>query len=293
MKNGDRCGAGTCFLDMDGDHDLDLYVSNYVRFSYQRHDEITQRGVVISGPVDYKPDPDTLYRNNGDGTFSDVSLESGVGRHAGTGMGMVCGDYDNDGDTDLFVCNDTMANYFFENDGTGHFEEVGLISGAAYNYGGMQQGSMGVDCGDYDNDGRLDFFMTNYQGEMPVMYRNLGDSQFEDVSIQIGVGRSAARFVTWGNGLVDFDNDGDRDLFIACGNLTDLVERLDDTLEYEARNILLINTGAGKYVDVSDSSGDGLQVKLVSRGTAFEDLDHDGDLDVVILNTRAAHRAAE
>jgi hypothetical protein len=119
------------------------------------------------------------------------------------------------------------------------------------------------------------------------MYRNLGDGLLEDVTLQIGVGRSAARYVTWGNGLVDFDNDGDRDLFIACGNLTDLVESLDDTLEYEACNILLANTGEGKFVDVSETSGDGMRVKLVSRGTAFEDLDRDGDVDAVILNVRS------
>lgn len=287
VDNGNRVAGGVSFMDIDNDGNLDLYVSNYVKFTYERHDEITRRGVVVSGPVDFDADPDTLFRSNGDGTFTDVSDESGIAAHHGTGMGLVAADYDNDGDTDLFICNDTMENYFFENDGKGNFEEIALLNGTAFNYSGQQQGSMGADCADYDNDGLLDLFMTNYQEEMPVMYRNLGDGLLEDVTVGIGVGRSAARYVTWGTNLVDLDNDGDRDLFMACGNLTDVVESLDDTVDYAGPNILLMNTGSGKYIDVSRTSGSGLEPVKVSRGTAFDDLDNDGDLDGVVVNTRS------
>jgi enediyne biosynthesis protein E4 len=286
VANGNKVGAGTCFLDIDADGDLDLYVSNYVDFTYENHVPCSIDGIAVyAGPCDYRAVPDTLYRNNGDGTFTDVSAESGIGQHAGTGMGTVACDYDRDGDTDLFICNDIRRNFLFENSGAGVFEEVGLLTGAAYNSYGMENASMGVDCGDYNNDGWLDFFMTSYQGELPVLYKNLGGG-LEDVTLTTGAGLGAFPHVNWGNGLVDFDNDGDRDLFVACGHLQDNIEQYDDTSVYHARNLLLMNMGAEKFVDVSDRAGDGLKVALSSRGVGFDDLDNDGDLDVVVLNSR-------
>ena len=287
VANGDRFGAGVAFLDMEGDGDLDLYAANYILFSCDMHVPFTIRGVpAYRSPQDYEPDPDTLYRNNGDGTFSDVSEESGVAAHAGTGMGMVAADYDNDADTDVFVCNDVMGNFLFENDGSGKFDEVALITGVAYNYSGTWLGSMGVDCGDYDNDGLLDFFMTDYQAEMPALYRNFGQGLFEDATLEARAGIKAFPHVNWGAGFVDFDNDGDRDVFIACGHLQDNIELRDDTTAYRVRNILLLNTGNGKFVDVTETSGDGLDVARSSRGAGFDDLDNDGDVDVVVLNSR-------
>ena len=286
-QNGSQVGGGACFLDVDQDGDLDLYVANYLEFSYDTHVNVTIDGVpVYPGPNRYRPLPDTLYRNNGDGTFSDVSVESGIVAHAGWGMGLVACDYDNDGDTDVFIGNDVAENFFFENDGTGKFEEVGLVAGASYDLRGNPQGSMGVDCGDYNNDGWLDFYQTSYQGQYAVLYQNLGGGLLEDVTFLTGAGAGTTPNVTWGSGLVDFDNDGDRDLFIACGHLYDTVDRFDDTTSYLARNILLMNTGRGKFVDVSRDSGDGLSAKFSSRGAAFDDLDGDGDVDAVILNSR-------
>ena len=286
-QNGNRVGAGACFLDIDKDGDLDLYVANYLEFSFEGHVPVTIHGVpVYPGPNRYPPLPDTLYRNDGDGTFTDVSVESGVAAHAGWGMGIVCSDYDNDGDPDIFVGNDVAENFFFENDGTGKFEEVGLVVGASYDLRGNPQGSMGVDCGDYNNDGWLDFSQTSYQGQHTVLYENVSGSLLEDVTLVTGAGAGTVPYVTWGNGLVDFDSDGDRDIFVACGHLYDTVDRLDDTTSYLARNILLMNTGDGRFVNVSRQSGDGLAVKLSSRGAAFDDLDGDGDVDAVILNSR-------
>ncbi|MCZ7639950.1 MAG: CRTAC1 family protein [Verrucomicrobia bacterium] len=253
-------GLGVCTGDYDNDGDLDLYVNNF--------------------------GPNVLYRNNGDGTFTDVSRASGIAAHAGTGMGMICADFDDDGDTDIVVGNDAMANFVWQNDGRGHFEEVGLLTGLAYDAHGVGQGTMGVECGDYDNDGRLDFYMTSYQKQWAILYRNLGRGLFADVNHATGAGAGTYNQVTWGIGFVDFNRDGHRDLFIACGHLQDTVDLWDDTTSYHARNLLLANTGRGKFVDVSARAGDGLAVKLSSRGAAFDDLDNDGDLDVVILNSR-------
>jgi hypothetical protein len=287
VRGGHRVGAGACFLDIDADGHLDLYVANYVQFTYDTHVVHFEDGFPeYMTPRAYPAEPDLLYRNNGNGTFTDVSMESGIAEQAGTGMGMVCADYDKDNDTDVFVLNDVAGNFFFENDGSGRFEEVGLPIRAAYNVSGETLASMGVDCGDYDNDGWLDFFMTSYQGEMPVLYKNMGNGLVKDVTSLAGAGDGAYPYVNWGIGLVDFDNDGDRDLFLACGHLQDKIHLYDDTTAYRVRNVLLMNTGEGKYVNVSDACGDGLLPEFSSRGAGFDDLDNDGDVDVVVLNSR-------
>lgn len=279
--------AGTCFLDMDGDGDLDLYVSNYLVYSADLYGPRYMRGVpVYRDPRQYEACPDVLYRNNGNGTFTDVSEESGIGLKAGWGMGMVCVDYDNDGDTDIFIANDESENFLFQNEGTGKFDEVGLIAGIGYDLHGDEHGSMGVDCGDYDNDGWLDFYVTSYQSQLATLYKNMGDGTFQDVTFLTGAGTGTFPNVTWGNTIADFDNDGDRDIFVACGHLQDNIEKYSDSSTYYEQNILLLNDGKGKFVDASNESGDGLLVKFSSRGAAFGDLDNDGDVDAVILNSR-------
>lgn len=287
VANGHKTGAGASFLDIEGDGDLDLYVSSYVQFSYETHVSHTIKGMpAYPGPLDFAPELDVLYRNNGDGTFTDVSVESGIAGHAGTGMGMICSDYDNDRDTDVFVANDVMANLLFENDGAVKFREVAVLGGTAYEAAGMPQASMGVDGGDYDNDGWLDFYVTSYQSEVATLYRNMANGFFEDVTRLTGAGKGTLSHVTWGNGLVDFDNDGDRDIFIACGHTEDNIELRDDTTSYKARNVLLMNNGDGTFNDVSEQSGNGMLVQQASRGTGYDDLDNDGAVDVVILNSR-------
>jgi hypothetical protein len=230
--------------------------------------------------------PHTLFRNNGNGTFTDVSVESGIAQHPGTGMGMVCADYDDDGDTDVFVLNDVFGNFCFQNDGHGRFEEVGLRCGFKFNGSGMELGSMGVDAGDYDNDGRIDLFQTSYQGELCVLFRNLGDGTFEDVTTASGAGQGSRNNVKWGCALVDFDNDGHRDLFVGMGHLHDNIEVYDKTSTYEATSVLLRNRGDGTFANVSSQAGSGLQVKTVVRGVACDDLDNDGRVDVAILASR-------
>jgi hypothetical protein len=284
---GETAGAGANFLDMDADGDLDLFVSNYVRFSF----EVQQQRFIMGmrrypAPRFHQQQSNTLFRNEGAETFSDVTRESGIGDHVGPGMGTVSLDFDNDGDVDIFVCNDTTPDFLFANDGRGHFEEVGLLAGVALNASGLALGSMGADSGDYDRDGWLDLFVTDYQGEPPALYRNLGDGLWEDVATRVGADAGSFGYVKWGCGFVDFDNDGDKDIFFACGHTEDNVDLTDRRTSYVCRPILLRNTGDGRFVNVSDTSGDGLKVPIVGRGVCFDDLDNDGRVDVVILSSR-------
>jgi hypothetical protein len=241
--------------------------------------------MVYPGPRDYPKNPNALFRNNGDGTFSDVSTASGIASSAGSGMGTVCADYDNDGDTDIIVCNDDWGNFLFQNNGDGTFTESGLVAGIAMDLHGSAQSAMGVTCGDYNNDGWLDLEMTTYENEVATLYENVGGVLFNDVTRVTGAGTGTLVNVTWGNGLVDFDNDGDLDLFIAVGHIDDNVDKYSDIAHYYAKNLLLMNQD-GMFTDVSAESGDGFRVALSSRGAAFDDLDGDGDMDVVITNIR-------
>lgn len=285
--NGDQVGAGACFLDMDADGDLDLYVGNYLFYDYAKKVDKTHQGYkVYTNPRHYPPVPDTLFRNNGDGTFTDVSKSAGIAGHAGWAMGMVCADYDNDGDTDILIANDVSMNFLYQNDGRGQFKEVALISGYAYDIHGDEQGSMGVDCGDYNNDGFLDLYQTSYQNQLSLLFKNMGDGFFEDVSMITGSSTGTAPQVTWGTGFVDFNLDGHRDIFVACGHLQINIERYDDTSRYKKSNFIFLNNGKGKFSNISGTCGPGLAIRKSSRGSAFDDLDNDGDVDGVILNSR-------
>jgi hypothetical protein len=282
-----KVGAGACFLDADGDGDLDLYVSNYIEFECGDEEPYYLKGFhVYRGPFHYTPTPDVFYLNNGDGSFRDASDERGISAVSGRGMGTVCFDYEQDGDTDIFVANDSSANFLFQNDGRGFFAEVGLLAGVALDYKGETQGSMGVACGDINNDLLLDFHLTSYQDEFPALYQNRGGGLFDDVALTANAGRGSLPHVKWGNGFADFDNDGDRDIFIACGHLYDNVDEFSGTTDYKVKNMLMENLGSGKFVDVSNACGDGLEPIYSSRGAAFADLDNDGDIDAVIVNSR-------
>ncbi|HBE68520.1 MAG TPA: hypothetical protein DDW52_10270 [Planctomycetaceae bacterium] len=280
---GQNVGAGVGFFDMEGDGDLDLYVGNYVDFSYETHVPIVLKGKnYTAGPQYYNPVPDTLYRNNGDGTFTDVSQESGLARFAGPSMGLMCVDIDNDNDTDVYVCNDGKPNFLFVNDGDGHFQESAFLFGVACDLTGQANSSMGVDCGDYNNDGQIDIISTNYQAELPNLYRNLGGGFFEDATSSARLPYSLFPHVNWGTSFTDFDNDGDEDVFIACGHF-DRIETIDDRTQMKIRNYVLRNDN-GKFADIGVTEV-GLTAVKSSRASAAEDLDNDGDIDVVVLNS--------
>jgi hypothetical protein len=282
-----RVGAGASFFDIDGDGDLDLFVGNYIQFSYELGLNRMIFGIPAApAPTDYPPDSDQLFRNNGDGTFTDVSEISNIASAAGASMGLISFDYDRDGDTDIFVCNDSAANFLWENDGSGKFTEKGLLTGTAYDYAGLKQASMGVDCVDYDHDGWLDLFATNYQDEIPNVYRNAEGIFFDDLGASLGLG-VATRSVTWGVTLADFDHDTFADIFLGCGHLIDTVNLVDSSVKFATRNFLLRNEAGKKFVDVSPGGGSGLVPEQVSRAVCSEDLDRDGDLDLVILNLNA------
>ena len=282
-----KIGAGVAFLDMDHDGDLDLFAAHYVNFTYENHKTVRFNGhPAYVGPLDFQPTPFTLFRNDGNGTFSDVSAESGISKHKGAGMGVVCFDADNDGDTDIFVGNDKTGNSLFINDGKGKFSENAGLAGVAYDSLGRALGSMGVECADVDNDALPDLFVTTYQQESAALFRNLGNGSFSDVTRLTKAGDGTLRYVKWGVGIVDFDNDGHRDLFVASGHLHDNVHLFDNTTLYECPGIILRNNGNGKFINVSAQAGDGPMVKRSARGAAFDDLDNDGDIDVIILNSR-------
>jgi hypothetical protein len=287
VARGELVGAGACFLDADGDGDLDLYVGNYIALDLDAHFLHKMNGAPIyPSPPEYAAVPDTLYRNNGDGTFTDVSEESGIGRVAGRSMGMICADYDNDGDTDVLICNDVQENFLFRNDGQGGFREVANVSGIAFNADGEVLANMAVDCGDADRDGWLDFYTTNYQNQSPILFRNLQNGFFEDVARRTRAGVGGFEHVNWGCGFADFDQDGFLDIYFANGHTEDTLEQLGIAGERYARNVVLHNSGEGSFHDVSARAGDGLLPKFVSRGIALDDLDNDGDIDVAVVNSR-------
>ena len=280
-------GAGCLFLDYDRDGYLDLFVSYYVEFD-TAHNKPSTRGNVPNyiAPGNYPQRASRLYHNNRDGTFTDVSQASGIGRHLGYGMGVVSADFDGDGWPDIFVGNDVMGNFLFHNKKDGTFEEVAVPAGVAYDGYGEPQGTMGVNVGDYDGDGRLDIIVTKYQDQVNTLYRNLGNLQFQDVTVQTGAGINSRHLVTWGCGLVDFDNDGVPELFTAAGHLQDTVEQYDKSTTYKERSLLL-RQRAGRFVDVTDESGALAKMVQSSRGAVFGDLNNDGKIDIVVLNARS------
>jgi len=285
VADGAKFGAGAAFLDADGDGNLDLYSANYVAFSYERHARLAPLAFPYPPvPADYKPVPDTLYRNNGDGTFVDASDASGIGKVAGPSMGMVCGDFDLDQDTDIYVGCDGAPSLLFVNDGQGRFTESAILSGLAFNAQGQANGMMGADAADVDNDGLDDLFVTNYSGQFATLFRNTGHYGFEDVSRTSRAGAEVRPHTNWGPGLVDFDNDGDRDLFISNGHMLKQVEQIEQFTRFRVPNCLMVNDGEGHFTSFSKRAGSGLEITESSRGTGFDDMDNDGDMDVVILN---------
>jgi len=278
--------AGCAFADVDNDGDLDLYISNYIQFETKKN-KIWRIGrvLVYSSPRVYEGLRDTFFRNNGDGTFTEDTEAAGFGDVAGRGLGIVFGDYDNDGDVDLFVANDANQDCLYQNDGSGHFEEVGLIAGVAFSEHGIVGNGMGTDFGDYDNDGLLDIIVTNFHNQINTLFHNDGDGFFTDVSHASHTGDITMPDMAWGADFFDYDNDGFLDLLIANGHYQDNIRLYDKSTTYAQMNHLFHNNRDGTFTDVAKSTGPGMQLLKVSRGTAIGDIDNDGDLDIVISNS--------
>ncbi len=280
-------GGGCLFLDYDRDGKLDLLSSWYLKFDLAAHKPLLNGGIPgYYSPKNYPGCPSKLYHNNGDGTFTDVSDKSGIGKYVGYGMGIVSADFDGDGWPDIYVGNDVMENFLFHNKQDGTFEEIGTTAGVAYDQYGDPQGTMGVNVGDYDGDGRFDILVTDYTDQVTTLYRNMGKLQFQDVTVQTGAGVGSRPKVKWGCSLADFDNDGVPEVFTAAGHLQDTVEQYDKTSTYKERSILLQQRN-GRFVDVTDSSGDLAKLIESSRGAVIGDLNNDGKPDIVLLNARA------
>ena len=279
-------GTGASFGDYDRDGDVDLYVANYVDFSLDYESPIPclwKNVKVYCGPVGLLPAADVFYRNNGDGTFSEWTKQAGLEGEKFYGMSALFGDYDNDGWPDLLVANDSTPNLLFRNLRDGRFAEEALMAGVAYSGEGVTQGCMGAAWGDYDNDGLFDLFVTNFADEYNALYRNEGGGFFVDVSFAAGIGAAPAELVSWGTGFFDYDNDGDRDLFVANGHTYPQADLPRVNSNYKQANSLFENRG-GRLVEVSAAAGPGFALRRVGRGTSFADYDGDGDIDLFILN---------
>jgi hypothetical protein len=279
-------GTSCAFADVDNDGNLDLYITNYADYAVKNDKKCYVRGIwQYCGPRSYPPDTDIFYHNNGNGMFTDLTEKSGfLDVPACHGLGVAFGDYDNDGDQDLYVANDQDPNFLFQNQGSGKFEETALLSGVSYSDMGKEEAGMGTIFGDYDNDGLLDLTVSNFQKETNTLYHNEGSGFFADVTTLAGIGEITYSYLGWGIAFFDYNNDGYKDIFVANGHVLDNITDIDRSTTYPQRNLLFRNLGDGTFEDVSNQSGSGLTLQKVSRTVALGDYDNDGDLDILVTN---------
>ena len=286
-----RWGAGCSFLDYDRDGHLDLFVSNYVRFSFEHapvpgeNSNCHWKGIPVEcGPRGMPTGRHSLYRNNGDGTFTDVTEQAGIAKATqGYGMTVVAADLDEDGWPDIYVACDSTPSLLFMNNHDGTFREEGVLRGVALSEDGTEQAGMGVGVGDYDLDGHLDLFKTHFADDANGLYRNDGKGNFDDVTRTSRLGVET-RYVCWGAGIVDLDNDGHPDLFMVTGNVYPEVERKLPQYANKTPRAVFRNLGNGTFEELMETAGPAIAEAHCSRGCAFGDFDNDGDVDVLIVN---------
>jgi hypothetical protein len=287
-----RWSTGAAFGDYDDDGFVDLMVTNYVDFKltdlpgFGKAPTCVYRGIDVQcGPRGLRGAGDSLFHNNGDGTFTDVSKAAGVSDPNGYyGLGVVWSDFNNTGRPDVYVANDSTPNFLYRNEGGGKFTDIGLESGTAVSADGSEQGSMGVAIGDYDHSGRFSIYVTNFSDEDNALYRNLGKYDFRDISYDAGVAVATLPWVKWGDAFADLDNDGWLDLIAVNGQVYPQVDSLPSGARYRQPKNLFLNEHNGTFCDAVQQAGPALVQPKVSRGLAIADLDNDGSVDVVVSN---------
>jgi hypothetical protein len=285
---GKRWNTGCAFVDYDRDGRLDLFVANYIDMDLgtapvPESGPCLYKGVMVAcGPPGLNGGKNILYHNNGDGTFTDVSESAGILKTNGTyGLGVLTADLDNDGWPDIYVANDSTASALYQNQKNGKFVDIALESGCALSPDGKPQAGMGISAADYDLDGNLDLVKTNFAGDTPSLFRNLGGATFEDTTFPAGLG-AHTQYLGWGCGFFDFDNDGWPDILICNGHVYPEVEQLKTEAGYAQRKLLYRNLRNGRFEDVSLQAGPGISEPIAARGCAFGDFDNDGDLDMMV-----------
>jgi hypothetical protein len=274
--------VAAAFLDYDNDGDLDLFVSNYCVWDPKTEPVCGPKGLGdYCHPNNYKGLPNSLFRNNGDGTFTDVSAPSGIRKVIGKGMGLGIADFDSDGFIDVFVANDTEPNYLFHNRGDGTFEEIGFVAGVSYPEAGRALSGMGADARDIDDDGKVDIFHTALSSETMPVFRNQGQNTFIEMTARSGVASLSLSRAGWANGIEDFNNDRRKDLFVAGGDVMD--PRGEFKEKVPQTNLVMANLGDFKFADATPGAGPDFSTrKATHRGAAFGDLDNDGRVDVIV-----------
>jgi len=291
VENFGRWASSAAWFDYDNDGWLDLVIANYVDWSPENNFYCGDQGPgkrSYCHPDDYHGQTPTLYHNNGDGTFTDVSQSSGVGAKAGNGLGVVTFDYDNDGWQDIFIANDSMPNFLFHNNRDGTFRELGYLAGVAVSADGQPEAGMGADAADTTGQGWLDLFVTHLDLQLARFYRNMGAQGFQDDTLRSKIGYTTYRLSGFGTRFFDYDNDGARDLFIANGHVLDNISVYHGDTRYAEPKLMFRNTGRGVFENVSDRLGPDFELARVSRGVAVGDFDNDGSLDILVSNNGQA-----
>jgi hypothetical protein len=291
LRAATKWGSGCTFVDYDRDGHLDLFVANYLQFDPEKIPKPGEsaycnwKGIPVNcGPRGLPPGSVELFHNNGDGTFTDVSAKSGVAKATGSYcMTSVAADFDNDGWPDIYVACDSTPSFLFKNNHDGTFSEIGLESGVALNEDGMEQAGMGLGIGDYNLDGNLDILKTHFADDTAVLYRNDGKGGFEDVTNSAGLGVET-RFISWGAGIFDLDNDGYPDLLWVTGSVYPEIEKSLPNYPFKDPRIVFRNLKNGRFEELLDQAGPGIAAPHASRGAAFGDFDNDGDIDVLVMN---------
>jgi len=287
MENVGRWGSSAAWFDYDNDGRLDLVIVNYVAWAPEHDFWCGDHALGMRSychPNDFDPVAPTLFHNNGDGTFTDVSKSSGIGLKPANGLGVVTFDYDGDGWQDIFIANDSLPNLLFRNNHDGTFTEVGYMAGVAVSLDGQPEAGMGVDAGDVTGSGRFDLAVTHLDSQLARFYRNTDAKYFDDVTLSSKIGYATYHMSEFGTRFMDYDNDGALDLFMACGHVLDNVHRYKSDVYYAEPKLMFRNTGHGIFENVSDQLGPDFQLPTVGRGAAVGDFDNDGDLDILVSN---------